>query len=145
MDSAEFQTFSGDKCPEGCSVHLVQDDDMFHWHAHVQGPEGSPYKGGVFVIDIKFPANYPFRPPLFRFITRIFHCNINSNGGIELDITKDNWSPALTIPKVLWSIRSLMTDPGIECTLVPDISQLLKTDKAKHDYIAREWTRKYAM
>ena len=68
------------------------------------GPEESPYTGGVFFLDIHFPADYPFKPPKVSFTTRIYHCNINSNGGICLDILKDQWSPALTISKVLLSV-----------------------------------------
>jgi len=118
---------------------------MFHWQATIMGPEDSPYSGGVFFLDIQFPADYPFKPPKVHFTTRIYHCNINSNGGICLDILKDQWSPALTISKVLLSICSLLTDPNPDDPLVPDIAQLLKTDKARHDSTAREWTSKYAM
>lgn len=109
------------------------------------GPDESPYAGGVFFLDIHFPADYPFKPPKVHFTTRIYHCNINSNGGICLDILKDQWSPALTISKVLLSICSLLTDPNPDDPLVPDIAQLLKTDRARHDSTAREWTSKYAM
>jgi ubiquitin-conjugating enzyme E2 D/E len=118
---------------------------MFHWQATIMGPDDSPYSGGVFFLDIHFPADYPFKPPKVHFTTRIYHCNINSNGGICLDILKDQWSPALTISKVLLSICSLLTDPNPDDPLVPDIAQLLKTDRGRHDSTAREWTSKYAM
>jgi ubiquitin-conjugating enzyme E2 D/E len=130
--------------PANCSAGPVG-DDMFHWQATIMGPDDSPYAGGVFFLDIHFPADYPFKPPKVHFTTRIYHCNINSNGGICLDILKDQWSPALTISKVLLSICSLLTDPNPDDPLVPDIAQLLKTDRVRHDSTAREWTSKYAM
>ena len=85
--------------PSNCSAGPVG-DDLFHWQATIMGPEDSPYSGGVFFLDIHFPADYPFKPPKVSFTTRIYHCNINSNGGICLDILKDQWSPALTVSKV---------------------------------------------
>mmetsp|Transcript_45296 Transcript_45296/g.66711 ORF Transcript_45296/g.66711 Transcript_45296/m.66711 type:complete len:119 (+) Transcript_45296:2-358(+) len=118
---------------------------MFHWQATIMGPDDSPYAGGVYFLEINFPADYPFKPPKVHFTTRIYHCNINSNGGICLDILKDQWSPALTLSKVLLSICSLLTDPNPDDPLVPDIAQLYRTDRNKHDSIARDWTTKYAM
>ena len=88
------------------------------------GPDDSPYSGGVFFLDIHFPADYPFRPPKISFATRIFHCNISSNGGICLDILGKEWSPALTIPKILLSICSLLTDPNPNDPLVADIAEV---------------------
>jgi len=130
--------------PANCSAGPVG-DDLFHWQATIMGPEDSPYTGGVFFLDIHFPADYPFKPPKVSFTTRIYHCNINSNGGICLDILKDQWSPALTISKVLLSVCSLLTDPNPEDPLVPEIAQLLKNNVTQHNATAREWTAKYAM
>ena len=109
------------------------------------GPEDSPFSGGVFFLNIHFPTDYPFKPPKCNFTTRIYHPNINNNGSICLDILKDQWSPALTISKVLLSITSMLTDPNPDDPLVPEIAQIYKTDKAKYEATAREWTRKYAM
>nr|GEY33963.1 ubiquitin-conjugating enzyme E2 28 [Tanacetum cinerariifolium] len=87
-------------------------EDMFHWQATIMGPSDSPYSGGVFLVSIHFPPDYPFKPPKVAFRTKVFHPNINSNGSICLDILKEQWSPALTISKVLLSICSLLTDPN---------------------------------
>ena len=120
------------------------ENDLFHWQATLMGPEDSPYEGGVYFLDIKFPADYPFKPPRIRFTTKIYHCNINSNGGICLDILKDQWSPALTTSKVLLSICSLLCEPNPDDPLVPEIADLLVKDRETHDNTAREWTAKYA-
>ena len=109
------------------------------------GPPDSAYEGGVFFLNIGFPTDYPFKPPKVNFTTRIYHPNINSEGSICLDILRSQWSPALTISKVLLSICSLLTDPNPDDPLVPEIARQYKSDPVKYAEIAREWTRKYAM
>uniref|UniRef100_A0A8C2EIG7 Ubiquitin-conjugating enzyme E2D 2 (UBC4/5 homolog, yeast), like n=1 Tax=Cyprinus carpio TaxID=7962 RepID=A0A8C2EIG7_CYPCA len=130
--------------PAQCSAGPVG-DDLFHWQATIMGPNDSPYQGGVFFLTIHFPTDYPFKPPKVAFTTRIYHPNINSNGSICLDILRSQWSPALTISKVLLSICSLLCDPNPDDPLVPEIARIYKTDNEKYNRIAREWTQKYAM
>ncbi|RAL51447.1 hypothetical protein DM860_010949 [Cuscuta australis] len=130
--------------PTSCSAGPVA-EDMFHWQATIMGPPESPYTGGVFLVTIHFPPDYPFKPPKVAFKTKVFHPNINSNGSICLDILKEQWSPALTISKVLLSICSLLTDPNPDDPLVPEIAQMYKTDRNKYETTARSWTQKYAM
>ncbi|XP_040572987.1 ubiquitin-conjugating enzyme E2-17 kDa [Lepeophtheirus salmonis] len=130
--------------PAQCSAGPVG-DDLFHWQATIMGPPDSPYQGGVFFLTIHFPTDYPFKPPKVAFATRIYHPNINSNGSICLDILRSQWSPALTVAKVLLSICSLLCDPNPDDPLVPEIARLFKTDRSKYMEMAREWTKKYAM
>ena len=129
--------------PSNCSAGM-EGDDLYSWEATVMGPQGSVYEGGVFHLSIKFPQNYPFSPPKVRFLTRIYHPNINLSGGICLDVLKDNWSPALTISKLLLSISSLLTDPNPDDPLVPEISDMYVKNRLKFDLTAREWTQFYA-
>ena len=130
--------------PVGCWGEPVDPNYLFKWKAYITGPQGTPYQGGKFWLDVVFPEDYPFKPPKVRFITKLYHCNVNVKGGQMLDIFKDNWSPALTISKCLLSLSSLLLNANPDDPLVPDIAKLYKTNRKLHDKIAREWTKKYA-
>ena len=130
--------------PTNCSAGLVNANDLFTWQATIIGPTETPYEGGMFNLKILFPADYPFKPPKITFETPIYHPNINSNGSICLDILKDQWSPALSITKVLLSICSLLSDPNPDDPLAHDIANIYKTNKEEFNRIAREYTIKYA-
>ena len=130
--------------PANCTAGPVSDADFFTWDAMIFGPSDSPFQGGIFNLTIRFPSDYPFKPPIVTFKTKIYHPNINAAGGICLDILKGQWSPALTISKVLLSILSLLTDANPNDPLVPEIAEVYRKDKAGYEATAREWTRLYA-
>ena len=129
--------------PMHCSAGPTS-DDLFEWEATLMGPSDSVYESGVFHLKILFPKDYPFKPPKVKFLTKIYHPNINASGGICLDILKNQWSPALTLSKVLLSIWSLLTDPNPDDPLVPDLAQEYLHNREQYDLNARAWVAKYA-
>ena len=130
--------------PLNCSAGPIDDNDLFKWIATIYGPEGSPYEGGIFYLSIDFPFDYPFKPPKIIFKTKIYHCNINYEGLICLDILKDRWSPALTISKVLLSISSLLDDQNPSDPLEPEIAHLYNTNYELFVKKAQSFTFLYA-
>ena len=129
--------------PENCSAG-PKAGDILNWVATIMGPTGSPYEGGVFFLEINFEQNYPFKPPRIIFTTKIFHPNISEIGSICLDILKDEWSPALTISKVLLSICSLMVDPNPDDPLVPEAAKMYIENREEYINTAKAWTTEFA-
>jgi len=129
--------------PSNCSAGPIG-SDIYQWEAVILGPEDSPYTGGVFKLRIQFPVDYPFKPPHIQFLTKIYHPNINSSGMICLDILKGQWSPALTISKVLLSICSLLTDPNPKDPFVPEIAHIYIEKREEYEAEAKRWTLMYA-
>ncbi|KEY63966.1 hypothetical protein S7711_08691 [Stachybotrys chartarum IBT 7711] len=61
--------------PEGITAGPISEDDMLHWECLIQGPEGTPFEGGVFPAELKFPKDYPLAPPSMRFLADVWHPN----------------------------------------------------------------------
>ena len=53
-------------------------DDIRHWKGKIFGPDDTPYFGGIFIVDINIPPDYPFKPPKMKFDTKVWHPNISS-------------------------------------------------------------------
>lgn len=111
------------------------DENARYFDVMVEGPGGSCYEGaqnvqifergenaknmltvlgGVFNLELFLPDDYPMCPPRIRFLTRIYHPNIDRLGRICLDVLKNNWSPALQIRTILLSIQALLGAPNPE-------------------------------
>lgn len=117
--------------PPGISCYTPT-DQLTYLHATITGPPESPFSKGIFLLAINIPNRYPFEPPRVRFLTPVHHPNIDSAGRICLDTLKSppagSWSPAVSLPSLLLSIRTLMGEPNAEDGLVAEVTAQFKND-----------------
>lgn len=129
--------------PENCSAS-PSDNDQTKWDAIIIGPKNSPFEGGIFNLKISFPKEYPFKAPHIKFVTQMYHPNIDTSGEICLDILKNQWSPALSMSSILLSICSLLTDPNPNDPLRSNVANVYKQNKEEYEKTVKEYTLKYA-
>lgn len=126
-------------------IAVPDESNARYFHVIVSGPTDSPFEGGSFKLELFLPEDYPMSAPKVRFMTKIYHPNIDRLGRICLDILKDKWSPALQIRTVLLSIQALLSAPNPDDPLANDVAELWKVNEAEAIRNAKEWTERYAM
>lgn len=119
-------------------------DNLRYFNVIIAGPSASPYDKGIFKLELFLPEEYPMSPPKVRFITKIYHPNIDKLGRICLDILKDKWSPALQIRTVLLSIQALLSAPNPDDPLANDVAEAWKVDEPGAMRTAAVWTATHA-
>ena len=105
------------------------------------------FSGGRFILRIEISPEYPLTPPSVKFVTRIFHPNVDSKTGeVCLDILKSDWSPAWGISAVCRAVVALMDAPNADSPLNCDAGNLLRNgDIMGFNSLARMYTIEYAM
>ncbi|KAF2004425.1 hypothetical protein P154DRAFT_519295 [Amniculicola lignicola CBS 123094] len=120
-------------------------DDLTHLRGQFTGPPDTPYEAGTYHVDIKIPSDYPFRPPLMKFDTKIWHPNVSSQtGAICLDTLSSQWSPVLTIKSALISLQSLLSTPEPKDPQDAEVAGMLIRNPSEFAHVARDWAVKYA-
>jgi ubiquitin-conjugating enzyme E2 N len=99
---------------------------------------------GLYSLELFLPEAYPMEPPKVRFLTRIYHPNIDKLGRICLDVLKEKWSPALQIRTVLLSIQALLSCPEVADPLDPSVAEHFKTNRADAESVASQWNAIHA-
>jgi len=106
---------------------------MYLWHANIRGPEGTPYKGGVFHLTINFPQDYPCSPPTITLCTPITHPNVFGTN-LCLDLLQKSskgewyqgWNSAYTVESVLIQLQSFLFEKSIEALTPQEIEKYKK-------------------
>ncbi|EFO19728.2 ubiquitin-conjugating enzyme [Loa loa] len=123
---------------------IIQNDNQKQWDILLLPPR-PPYNDGMFRLRLTFPNDYPFKPPHLRFVTPIYHPNIDEKGQMCLAILQyDNWKPGTNIESIIQSLMFLLNDPEPERPLRHQIAEQIYKDKQTFINEAIEYTKKYA-
>ncbi|TID25067.1 ubiquitin conjugating enzyme (UbcB) [Venturia nashicola] len=133
--------------PAGVKVKLIDDNDLHKWEILMDGPEQSAYAGGHFTLHLTLPNNYPFKPPVLNFATKIYHPNISNDekGSMCLGMLRaDEWKPPNRVLAVLELARSLLIEPLPDDAIESSIAEQYKNKRSEWEKEARSWTKRYA-
>lgn len=159
----ELGQINSDPVP-GTVVSLPNEQDIFKWEAIMTAPAESVYaviltstsslqtrltdlQGGKFKLEVALPKEYPFKPPVISFRTKIYHPNVTNDekGSMCLGILRsDSWKPPNRIREVLALVRQILVAPQPDDSVEASIADQYKTDPKAFEKIAQEWVAKYA-
>lgn len=119
-------------------------DNLYIWNLVLTGPYETPYEGGSFLIEILFDERYPFMCPKIKFLTKIYHPNINQKGEICLGLLEETWRPSCTVITVLDYILAFLKEPNPNSALVPELAVQYRDRRQDFEISAKKWTETYA-
>mmetsp|Transcript_9156 Transcript_9156/g.12317 ORF Transcript_9156/g.12317 Transcript_9156/m.12317 type:complete len:182 (+) Transcript_9156:141-686(+) len=130
--------------PPGISA-FPSDESILFWSAVVTGVINTAYENLSFDLTIEFPATYPHTAPTVRFVTPIFHPNVDSHGNICLDILKEEWSACYNVSTILLSIQSLLGEPNPDSPLNAIAADLSRKSPDEFRKVVQEKYHEYQL
>lgn len=131
----------------------MDEDNMFRWKLGlwVVNPD-SVWHGAYLKAEMRFPIDYPYQPPTFRFLTKnICHPNVYLDGNLCISIlhrpgddaqsgelASERWNALHGVESVLRSVLLLLDDPEINSPANVDASVLYRDSRKEYNAKARE-------
>lgn len=150
----DLKTIEANGNNEYFSVGLIN-DDIYRWKVIIFGPKDTPFEGGIFMAEMKFPIQYPEEPPTFKFITPMWHPNIDKDGNVCISILhksgnddfgyeelNERWMPVRSAESIIMSIICLLNSPNCESSANQDAGFQYRERKDDYYKKVRHYTQK---
>ncbi|KAI9765505.1 MAG: Ubiquitin-conjugating enzyme E2 7 [Geoglossum simile] len=141
--------------PDGITAGPIDEDNVFEWEAMIQGPEETPFEGGIFPATLTFPRDYPLSPPSMRFTCEVFHPNVYPSGLVCISIlhppgddpnhyeqASERWSPIQSVEKILISVMSMLAEPNDESPANVEAAKMWRERRGEYESLVREKVRR---
>jgi len=93
-------------------IHVSCDEaNMLAWNYLLEGPADTPYEGGWYWGKLKFPKEYPHRPPSILMLTPSGRFETNTRLCLSMtDFHPESWNPFWCLSTVLKGLLSFMCE-----------------------------------
>lgn len=123
----------------------INEDNLSEIHASIEGPENTPFEGGIFDVKLEITDEFPTKPPKGYFITKIFHPNVAESGAICLSTLSSDWSEDMGLDHLFLTIRCLLIEPNPASALNEEAGRLLQESYEEYCKRARMTTDLHAV
>ncbi|ORX67428.1 UBC-like protein [Linderina pennispora] len=90
------------------------ESNILEWHYVLRGPPETPYEGGEYHGRLRFPADYPYKPPAIQMITPSGRFQTNTNICMSMSNFHPNtWNPAWSVSTILNGMLSFMVEEEV--------------------------------
>lgn len=113
--------------------------DPYEWKLLLQGTKDTPYEGGLFMLKIKIPTNYPDSKPIFYFLTKIFHPHVEQGSGHCCYCPPSN-----DILDCMDCVENMFEQTDPEHGYSQEPAKYYSRGKPEFEAKAKEWTKEFA-
>ena len=108
-----------------------RDENFLVWEGVIHNLPGAEHVNKKYSLTITCSENHPFKPPTLRFNSKVKCENILRNGDVCMDILYTDWSPAITMNKLMLSVTSLLTDTPVTGLDNKEVNTYLQENRLK--------------
>jgi len=119
------------------------EEDLNFLQLLFEGPADTPYAGGVWIVDVVFPADFPDIAPQLRFRTPIKHCNINMYGRVCHSIFGRGWSADTSLKMVIECVFGLFLNPEFDDPLDSALAAEYYEASGTYEFSIKQHTQKH--